>query len=409
MPLVARIRRNADALRLAWRGAALGAGVSLIAALAACNGGLTTVSSSNNPGPPVWTQLSVGLVHMLGIKSDGTLWSWGDDSFGELGDNLDGFSKSRPYQIGSATDWMMVAAGSQSSMALKTDGSLYAWGDNGQGEFGNGTTNGVPTPQTPTLIGGYGPFKFIAKCPQISLAIKTSDSSLWVAGSNGSVASSQTTWAMVDNNRQYIAVTCGDGAAVAIGADHELYPWGDNTFGELGDGSNTSRNPGAFPYALSAVDSAHLYKAVAMGGRHTVGIQTDGSLWSWGSNAAGQMGQGALSGSLLPEQVGTLTDWTQIAAGLSYTLALHSDSSMSVFGDGTNFALGNNSTVNQNTPGALGALPTGWNSVSAYPDVSANSSGGVRADGTIGVFGRNTAGELGIGSQVDQPVPTEVR
>ena len=167
--------------------------------------------------------------YAVAIKSDGSLWTWGANDFGQLGDGTR-VDRSTPTQIG--TGFTSVAAGNSSVVALKSDGSMWAWGNNNAGQVGDGTT--IPS-LTPKQIG-----------------------------------------------TGFISVAGGQDHFAAIKSDGSLWTWGSNMSGELGDGTTTdSTTP-------KQIDTG--FVSVAAGGAHTFAIKSDHSLWAWGANFMGQLG-----------------------------------------------------------------------------------------------------------------------
>ena len=201
-----------------------------------------TNEDKNTPvqiGQDRWTSLSAGGGHTVAIKTDGTLWAWGNNWFRQLGDGTDGTaeSKNTPVQIGSG--YVSVSAGDYHTLAIKTDGTLWAWGDNDYGQLGDGTNEGK---NTPVLIG--------------------------------------TGWAYVSAGSDHI---------VAIKTDGTLWAWGDNNYGQLGNGSS---GIGYYGGKDTPVQIGQDRWTSVSAGSHTVAIKTNGSLWVWGRNNNGQLGLG---------------------------------------------------------------------------------------------------------------------
>jgi alpha-tubulin suppressor-like RCC1 family protein len=276
-------------------------------------------------GSDTYQAVSAGLNFSLAIKSDGTLWAWGDNSFEQLGfgDNSPAYS-TVPVQIGSDT-YQAVSAGTGHALALKSDGSLWAWGDNNHGELGDGCSVDTTSGQTvctnknvPEAIDSGSSYAAIASGYFYSLAIKT-DGSLWAWGDNA-----QADLGTGDSKAVYLVPThIGDGYSpvaaalsaskfsvlgnttvyyhsLALKGDGSLWAWGDNTFGQIGD---NSRTPVSAPKQLLA-GSGDIFTAVSAGdGDHSLAIKSDGSLWAWGSNSCGQLGNGNNNTSYVPIQV----------------------------------------------------------------------------------------------------------
>src|SRR5690349_12371564 len=196
-----------------------------------------------------WKMTSAGINHTIAIKNDGTLWAWGFNGSGQLGNGASGDYKTEPIQIGTASNWETVSAGANTSLAIKTDGTLWAWGDNFWGQVGDGTFGNQKT--VPTKIGTATNWKSIAAGMMFSLAIKT-DGTLWT--------------------------------------------WGSNTDGQLGHTAS--------PFTPQQVGTATNWKSVSGGAFHTVAVKTDGTLWAWGGNTNGQLGDGTTNSQSVPKQIG---------------------------------------------------------------------------------------------------------
>ncbi len=230
--------------------------------------------------------------HSLAIKPDGSLWAWGDNSFGELGiGRSDWSSHSTPVQV--LTGVAAVAAGGGHTLALKTDGTLWAWGDNGNGQVGDGTTAERHTPLR--VLTGVAA---VAASGEHSLALQT-DGTLWSWGDNGYGQLGDGTTMGHATPVQVVtgvaAVATGGYHTLAIKTNGTLWAWGDNRYGQLGDGTTTNRR--------SPVQVLSGVVAVAAGSDYTLALKTDGSLWAWGRNNAGQFGDGTTTDRRSPVRV----------------------------------------------------------------------------------------------------------
>jgi alpha-tubulin suppressor-like RCC1 family protein len=212
-----------------------------------------------------------------------------------------------------------------------------------------------------------------------------SDGTLWAWGDNsyGQLGDGTTTNraipVLVGNG--YSAVAAGDGHTVALKSDGSLWAWGWNLYGQLGDGTSTQR--------IAPVQIGSGYGAVAAGGYHTLALKADGSLWSWGDNSYGQLGNGSTTNRNSPVQIGA--SYSAISAGYNHTLALKADGSLWVWGDNSYGQLGNGTTTQLNTPVQTGT---------SYSVIAAgyNHSLAVRTDGSLWGWGGNIYGQLGDGS-----------
>ena len=313
-----------------------------------------------------WAGIVTGYRHVLARRSDGTLWGWGDNYYGQLGDAS---TTSRilpvlvPVPTGAAagTSWSAVATKFSSSLALRSDGTLWSWGDNAQGQLGSGTT---------TARSSAGPVAAPAGAP---------------AGS---------TWT---------AVAMGYSHALALRSDGSLWTWGYNAYGQLGDNSTTSRPLPARVNAPAAAAAGTTWTAIAAGEYHSLGLRSDGTLWAWGFNNYGQLGDASTTFSQLPVAVitpgtvGAGTTWTRVVAGVDHTAALRSDGSLWVWGRNDSGQFGNNTIVSQSTPTRETGNST-WSQLSA----GRYNTQAVQA-GTGLVFGTgfNGFGQLGNGTTTD--------
>ena len=262
----------------------------------ACSG----VAGSATPvqvGSAIWTEVSTAINRTVAIKSDGTLWAWGSNSYGELGDGALN-PQNAPIKIGSATNWASVSAGGASfSIAIKTDGTLWAWGQTcliGQGTCPVGGTG------TPTQIGSATNWSRISAGFIHALALKT-DGTLWAWGvnDNGELGDGTTTtqYAPVHiGTAAWSLINAGNGGH-AIKTDGTLWGWGPNNYGQLGDGTRVGR---LAPVALSPGIWA---RAVAGYGSHSLAIKGNGAMQSSGLNQSGQLGNGKTTIETAPVQI----------------------------------------------------------------------------------------------------------
>ena len=232
-----------------------------------------------------WKQVASGRNFTAAIKTDGTLWTWGEGFAGNLGDNT-GTSRETPVTtFAGGTNWKQVACGFRHTAAIKTDGTLWTWGVNNTGQLGDNTTTQRNTPVT-TFAGG-------ANWKQVSTALSPSGA--------------------------YTA---------AIKTDGTLWTWGRNNNGQLGDNTTTNRS-----IPVTTFTGGTNWKQVACGTRHTAAIKTDGTLWTWGHNNNGQIGDNT-SGNNKTTPVTTFaggTNWKQVAGGDTHTSAVTSGTDPTFF------------------------------------------------------------------------------
>ena len=244
-----------------------------------------------------WIAVAAGRAHTLAVKKDGSLWAWGRNFSGQLGDTTQA-DRLVPTAIGTAKIWKAVAAGESHSVGIQTDGSVWTWGTREFGQTGQGVGNpAIPVTMmdaTPTALAVPGialNFASMSAGGNHSLAIR-SNGALWAWGHNafGQLGNDTTTDAFaplqVGTETDWSVVAAGGNHSIAIKTDGTLWAWGSNVDGQLGDGSTTDAQR---PIQIGIEKN---WIAVSVGKSHTYAIKADGSLWGWGRNQEGQQGNG---------------------------------------------------------------------------------------------------------------------
>lgn len=280
-----------------------------------------------------------GAMHSLVVKKDGSLWGWGNDSYGQMGDGT-GTNYTLPMESLKDLDNVVeMSAGDTHTMALKNDRTLWIWGANTQGQLGDGTYKDNPKPQmilenVVDMDGGSGH----------TLAVQ-SDGKLWAWGynaygqiGNDSTINSKTPFNALNDVQK---VACGNDHSLAIKKDGSLWGWGDNSSGQLGTNiANKSKSP------IHIMDDV---ADVAAGYLHTVVLKTDGSLWTFGYNYSGQLGDGSKANSYEPIKIFD-SNVVSISAGANRTQAVMDDGSLWIWGDNTYGQVGDGTTIERTTP-----------------------------------------------------------
>jgi alpha-tubulin suppressor-like RCC1 family protein len=305
--------------------------------------------------------VSAGRYHNLALDSDGQVWAWGRNIYGQLGDGTT-TNRMVPVRVNNpaVTRMVAVSAGQFFSMALDSDGNVWAWGDNGSGQLGDGTTTNrmVPVQVDHTKLTGV---VAIAAGLVHSLAIDSTGAA-WAWGHNfsGQVGDGTRTDRLapvrvVDTHLTGVVVIAGGaGQSLAIDSTGAAWAWGNNFEGQLGDGTNANST------VPVRVDDTHLTSvvAIAAGLGHTLAIDSDGKAWAWGRNAFGQLGNGSTTNSPVPVPVtmtGISHGVSDIGAGIEHSVAIED---LSDLGSWTPWAWG---------VGGLGQLGTGGTGSSAVP------------------------------------------
>ena len=320
---------------------------------------VTTLAGGSN-----WKQVSTGYSHCAAIKTDGTLWVWGFNFYAQLGTN-DTVNRSTPVTtFAGGTNWKQVGGGSYHNAAIKTDGTLWVWGFNPHGGLGDNTTNTKSTPVT-TFAGGTN-WKQVSAGYSHCAAIKT-DGTLWTWGRNTfstlgtndltARCTPVTTFAGGSNWKQ---VECGWLTIGAIKTDGTLWTWGRNYFGKLGTNDDTDRNTPVTTFA-----GGSNWKSLDVGYFGIAAIKTDGTLWTWSHNLYGQLGINDTTNRYTP--VTTFaggTNWKQVDTGDYHNAAIKTDGTLWTWGRNTYGQLGVNGGIQRLTPVTTSAGGTNWKQVS---------------------------------------------
>jgi alpha-tubulin suppressor-like RCC1 family protein len=305
-----------------------------------------------------WTTVSAGDQHTVALKSDGSLWTWGDNHEGRLGDGTSELRKDSPVRIGSDNDWAAAEAGDNHTVALKTNGSLWAWGGNSSGQLGD---DSFENRNVPILIDDESTWIAVSAGFYHTVALQA-DGSLWAWGYNskGQLGDGSTTSKKVPtqiSTEEWAAVSAGTNFTVALKADGSLWAWGLNHVGQLGEGTVVDKN-------VPTRVGSDTWLAAAAGDNHVVAIKADGSLWAWGGNEYGELGNGSSDGVSdppahpVPAQIGTDTDWIFVSTSYAHNAAFKTDGSLWLWGLSSSGQLGDNTTVSKLTPQRLDGAGT---------------------------------------------------
>ncbi len=407
--------------------------------------------TTNNASAPVRvgeltdvTAIAAGVAHSLALKSDGTVWAWGWNDAGQLSIETSTRIRGIPVLVTGVTEVTAIAGGLAHSLALKADGTVWGWGDNSAGQLGNGTNWQSSKPVQALGLSGItaiaagdghslalqtisgspaAPLAQLASSQHGGVALSWADQSadeegfrVYRGGELVATLSPDTT-AFVDEGapcgvpqayKVAAFAASGQSAASAFPATTAACPaagsagahwaWGSNAFGQLGDGTDSWNNASI---CLPVRDLSGA-RAVAGGAFHSLALLQDGTVWAWGRNQWGQLGNGGGEDSTSPVAVSGLTDVTAISGGASHSLALKSDGTVWAWGDNFSGQLGNGSE--EDSPVPVQVLGDGFVAIAA----GGSHSLALKSDGTVWTWGRNYSGQLGDGTTWDSSEPVQV-
>ncbi|TDR45926.1 alpha-tubulin suppressor-like RCC1 family protein [Tahibacter aquaticus] len=297
--------------------------------------------------------IATGDLHACALKTNGTVWCWGSNIYGQLGDQT-AIARRTPVQVIGIVNAVQIAAGIGFSCARTAVGGVWCWGFNTNGQLGNGTNT-----------------HSLQAVPAIGLGQDIVDLSL------------------------------GNAFACAVRNDGKVLCWGSNTRGQLGDGTATARN---VPTLVN--DNFGIYAGIATGGEFSCGLTSAGQAKCWGYNDVGQLGDGSLMQRSTPAGVATLSSGVaRLAAGQYHACALLSSGQLKCWGYNANYQLGDGTLVNRTQPVPAANVSGSIHSLA----LSGQSSCVVLADESSRCWGLNSAGQLGNGSiAANFAVPQEI-
>ena len=360
----------------------------------------------------LWKTVSAGFLHVLAIKPDGTLWAWGANAYGQLGDGTQN-SRLSPVQIG--TDkWASISTNSDYSLGIKQDGTLWAWGANGTGQLGDGTSTDRSSP----VQIGTDKWTSITSSTLHSLGIKQ-DGTLWAWGNNtlgqlGDDTNAVKLSPVQIGTDKWSSVSATIFSSFGIKQDGTLWTWGTSKgFTLWGQpellvptkiGNDKWLKIASCSYGLSYFNTLH----------HVLGIKQDGTLWAWGDNVNGQLGDGTTESAdkLSPVQIGTDNKWKQVFVSEQISHAIKEDGTLWVWGDNSNGQLGDGTNTIRYSPVQIGTeewLTISSNTLPAeFSRAEKTYTVALKKNGTLWTWGNNESGQFGNGTTTRVNTPSRL-
>lgn len=354
-------------------------------------------------GGGTWKAINSGDLQGCAVKSDDTLWCWGQNAGGEVGDGTV-TQRSSPVQVAGGGTWSFVAGGSYFTCGIRANGERTCWGSNGgEGRLGDGAGEAS---MVPTAINPPTPWRYVTAGAKMACGIKT-DNTLWCWGENGSgqLGNNSTvniyTPAQVAVGTTWKSVAAAELFACGIRSDDTGWCWGSNGNGYLGDGTGVNS---LVPVQIAGGGT---WKLIDVGNVHSCGIKSDDTGWCWGSGGNGRLGNNGTSASGSPVAIVTAPNaWLSISAGGSHSCGVKLDGSLWCWGSGSNGRIGNNNVTPGNNVVPVAVTGTGpWKT--AISGIGSHNCA-IKVDNSLWCWGNNGNGQVGIGSTVQQNVPVQV-
>lgn len=347
-----------------------------------------------------FTSTSAGYANSVGLKPDGSIWGWGSGVNGTLNNTTD-FDEYSPVLLSNLNSWQFIKNYYFNTFAIKTDGTLWSCGYNLFGLLGVGSTSNIV--ESLTQVGTASNWKYVVSSGSQSIGMKT-DNSLWGWGQNdfyqvgnGSCCGNVLSPVLVSSATDWKSIAVSRArSSFAIKTNGTIWGWGQNISGLLGISTITVRQ------APTQLNSDTDWRDMSVGFFHILVLKTNNTLWSWGENANGERGfdpANVYDPSVRTQMPGS--NWSKVAAGIRFSLGIKTDGTLWAWGKNDVGQLGDGTTMDRFVPVQIGT-DTNWNTISAgWQHVVAT-----KTDGSLWTWGTNDVGQLGNGTTSAVALPT---
>jgi len=374
------------------------------------DGQLGDGATSNSTTPVAVSGLSRGVLaiaaggaHTCAVTAVGGIDCWGVGGFGQLGDATTTDRWLPSIVLGFGPGAAALAVGYDHTCAVTSGERVDCWGLNGDGQLGNGTTNGS---SAPVAVLGLGVGAVAVVAGEFHSCVLTTIGEVECWGANGSdqlgygTGDSSTPVAVTNLSSGVVGIAAGDNHTCALTSAGAVECWGSNEYGQLGDNSTTNSST---PVSVSGLSSGVV--AIAAGEGHSCALTSAGKVECWGYNAFGQLGNGSVTDSHTPVDVtGLSSGVVGIAAGEDHTCALTSGGKAECWGDGSFGQLGNGTTSPSTTPSPVSTLSSGAVAIAAGGEHTC----ALNSASALECWGDNSGGDLGDGTTTEQTTPVAV-
>ncbi len=352
--------------------------------------------------------ISAGAYYSLFICSNdnNAPWGWGVNQNGQLGNGTT-TNRHVPVRTSNISNIIAICGRQNHSIALSGDSTVWSWGDNlTYGDLGDGTSTQRNSPVHVLGQGGVGFLSFIISISggdYHSLAVKE-NGTVWAWGRNSAgqlgdnTSTNRSTPVLVPGLSRIISVTGGGEFSLALDSTGNVFSSGNNSSGQLGIGSTTNQHTFSQIYSLTGIT------AIGAGTLHSIALKNDSTVWTFGSNGYGQLGDSTTNDSSTPIKVKSLSGIIAIAASGSHSMALKSDGTVWGWGDNQNGDIGDGTTIQRNYPVKIDSL-------SGITSIACGAFHGLalKNDGYVWAWGNNTDGQIGDNTQTERDSPVQVK